>query len=471
MQVRKGDKMEKQKQLGTLPVGSLLFKFSIPAIVGMLINVLYNIVDRIFIGKGVGPLAISGVGITLPFMTILMAFGMLVGIGGAAIISIRLGEGKVDEAEHLLGNTFVLLAIVSTAVGAVCLLFLDNLLPLFGASENTFFYAKDYISIILAGAVFNAVGFGLNNSIRSDGSPKTAMMTNIIGAVTNIILDYLFIMKWGWGIKGAAYATVIGQSLNTIWVIKYFIGSQSTLKLRKKYFKLDFNLIKSIFAIGMSPFAIQLASSVINVLANTTLKANGGDYAIGAMSILISIAMIFLMPIFGLNQGAQPIIGYNYGAKQYARVKKALLQAIIAATTICALGAMFIQFAPEMMVGIFTSDENIISIGSTGLKIFLFAIPVIGFQIIASNFFQAIGKAKISLFLSLLRQVIILIPMLLILPRIFGLNGVWYSYPISDISSSIITSIFLLRELSLLKKMESEEAPVLEELNLQSQAE
>ncbi|SHJ45048.1 MATE family efflux transporter [Tepidibacter formicigenes] len=452
--------MEKQKRLGTEDVGKLLIQFSFPAIIGMLINVLYNIVDRIFIGKGVGAIAISGVGLTLPFMTIIMAFGMLAGIGGAALISIRLGEGKHSEAEKILGNTFVLLSLISISVTIVGLTFLDPLLKAFGASDITYTYAKEYITIILAGAILNALGFGLNNAIRSDGSPKTAMITNLIGAITNIILDYVFIMRLNMGIKGAALATVIGQSFNTIWVLRYFILSKkSSLKLRINNLKLDFNIVKSIFAIGMSPFAIQLASSVVNVLANNTLKANGGDYAIGAMSILISIAMIFLMPVFGITQGAQPIIGYNYGALKIDRVKKSLILAISAASTLCILGFISIEFFPKFMVSIFSKDENILKIGSHGLKIFLCMVPIIGFQIVTSNFFQAIGKAKISMLLSLSRQVLILIPLLLILPKFFGLNGVWIAYPISDGLSSLLTLIFLIKEWKIMskQKVDSEE--------------
>jgi len=450
--------MQRQISLGTEPIGSLLLKFSTPAIIGMLINVLYNIVDRIFIGQGVGPLAISGVGISMPFMTIIMAFGMLVGIGGAALISIRLGEKNHAEAEKLLGNTFMLLILVSLAVTAAGLIFIDPLLYMFGASSETFAYAKDYISIIIAGTILNSVGFGLNNAIRSDGSPKIAMMTNLLGAITNIILDYVFIIQLGMGIKGAAYATVIGMGLNTIWVLRYFTGPKSSLKLRLKNMRLEKSLILGIFSIGMSPFAIQLAASVINVIANNSLKMNGGDYAIGAMSIAISIAMMFLMPIFGLNQGSQPIVGYNYGAQCYSRVKKSLYLTISAATAVCVLGFVLVQAAPAFMMRLFTPDANIVSIGSSGLRIFMLSLPVIGFQIISSNFFQAIGKAKISLFLSTLRQVILLIPLLLILPQRFGLMGVWMSYPISDILASVITFWFIKNELKMLSEDKCQEA-------------
>ena len=448
--------MEKQMPLANEPVGRLLVKFSTPAIVGMLINVLYNIVDRIFIGRGVGSLAISGVGLTFPFMTIIMAFGMLVGIGGAALISIRLGEGKKDEAEKLLGNTFVMLILVSLGVTVFGLILRDPLLKAFGASAQTFKYAKEYITIILAGTLFNALGFGLNNAIRSDGSPNIAMATNLIGAITNIILDYIFIMKLGMGIKGAAYATLIGQSLNTVWVIKYFMGSRSSIKLRLQNTRLEKRLVMGIFSIGMSPFAIQLAGSVINIIANKALLTYGSDYAVGAMSIMISIAMMFLMPVFGINQGSQPIIGFNYGAVKYDRVKSALYMSIGAATAISIVGAFAVQMSPIALMKIFTPDSDIISIGTGGIKILMLMLPVIGFQVVASNFFQAIGKAKISLFLSMLRQVILLIPLLLFLPAKLGLFGVWVSYPISDLLSSLITLVFLVKEIKTLKNTPSE---------------
>jgi len=451
--------MDKQMPLANEPVGKLLVKFSIPAIVGMLINVLYNIVDRIFIGQGVGPLAISGVGLTLPFMTIIMAFGMLVGIGGGALISIRLGEGNRDEAEKLLGNAFTWLIIVSAVVTAAGLMLTDPLLKAFGAGSETLKYAREYIIIILAGTVFNAVGFGLNNCIRSDGSPNIAMITNLIGAIANIILDYLFIMVFGWGIEGAAYATVIGQSLNTVWVLFYFTKGRGSIKLKSKNFKLEKRLALGIFSIGMSPFAVQFAASIINVIANKALLEYGNDYAVGAMSILMSVSMIFLMPIFGINQGSQPIIGFNYGAEKYDRSLRALFMSIGSATAICIAGAFAVQLSPHALMRIFTPDFEMISIGVSGMKILMLMLPIIGAQIVVSNFFQAIGKAKVSLFLSLLRQVIILIPLLLVLPSRFGIFGVWAAYPVADFSASIITLGFLTKEIKQLKKKSNSQSP------------
>lgn len=448
--------MDNQKQLGKDPILKLLLKFSVPAIVGMLINVLYNIVDRIFIGKGVGSYAINGLGITLPFMTIIMAFGMLVGIGGGALISIRLGEKNLKEAKHILGNIFILLIIVSIALTVVCLIGLDPLLKMFGASEKTISYARDYLKIILLGTLFQNIGFGLNYSIRSVGNPVTAMMTNLLGAIINIILDYIFIMKFGWGIKGAAIATVIGQTANTIWVLAFFLRKDQLIRLERESMKLDKNIIKAIIAIGMSPFFIQFAASAINVIANRALISTGGDYAVGAMSIVISISMIFLMPIFGIVQGNQPIIGYNYGAKQYDRVKQAVKLANIFATTICIIGFLLVKFSPEILASIFLKDKEMINLSAQGMNKMFMMLPLIGAQIVISNFFQAINKAKIALLLSMLRQVIILIPLLLFMPKMFGIDGVWYSYPISDVVSFIVTLGFMIWEFRVLAKEDNE---------------
>lgn len=449
---------DRQEQLRSEKIGTLLLKFSIPAIVGMLVNALYNIVDRIFIGQGVNALAITGIGLVFPIMTVMMAFGMLIGIGSTALISIRLGEKRQDEAEHILGNAFTLLVIVSLAITVLGLIFIDPLLVIFGASPDTIGYAKDYIVIILYGAIFNALGFGLNNIIRAEGNPKAAMLTMLLGAIINTILDPIFIFVFNMGVKGAAYATIIGQLANTIYVLSYFNSKKSILKIHRKHMKPSKEIVMGIFAIGMSPFAMQLAASVVQLLSNNALKAHGGDLAIGAMSIISSAVMIFFMPIFGINQGAQPIIGYNYGAKQYDRVKHTLKLAVGAATMISLIGFITVQVFPQGIIRIFNNDPELIRIGSSGIRVYLAMMPIIGFQIVSANYFQAIGKAKISMFLSLLRQVTLLIPLLLILPPIFGLTGVWLSAPTADFISSIITGIFVWRDM---RKLDEDHALVL----------
>ncbi|WP_291571310.1 MATE family efflux transporter [Clostridium sp. UBA4548] len=451
--------MDRTMELGQGSVGKLLLKFSIPAIIGMIVNALYNIVDRIFIGQipgGVGELALSGVTVTFPISTVIMAFGMLVGIGSAALISIRLGQQKKDEAEKILGNALILVIIILVALAIITFPFLDKLLVAFGASENILPYAKEYIQIIIAGGVIQNIGFGLNAAIRSEGNPKIAMLTMLLGAITNTVLDPIFIFVFDMGVAGAAIATVIAQLASTVWVLYHFTKGKSTLKLRKENFKLDKEIIKNIFAIGMSPFFMQLAASLVGVISNKALLTHGGDFAIGAMGVISSVAMMCLMPVFGINQGSQPIIGYNYGAKNYKRVKKAWMLAVIAAVAITTTGFLVVELAAPSIIRIFNSNADLVAIGTHGIRIYLSMLPVIGFQVISTNYFQAVGKAKISMFLSLVRQVIVLIPLLLILPPIFGLNGVWISGPTSDAVASIITVFFVMRELKELKQQELE---------------
>lgn len=450
--------MNKQKRLGEEPILKLLLSFSIPAIVGMVVNTLYNIIDRMYIGRieGIGPLALTGVGITMPIMTIILAFGMLVGIGTAARVSLKLGEHNKDSAEEHLGNAFTLIIIISIAITILGLIFLDPILGVFGASENTEIYARQYMQIIFIGTIVNMLSFGLNHSIRSDGSPKVAMLSMLIGAITNIILDPVFIFGFGMGVRGAAIATVISQILTTVWILQYFTVGKSIIKLKMNNLKLKLPIIISIFSIGMSPFSMQLAASVVQVLANNSLKEYGGDLAIGAMTIISSVSMIFLMPIFGINQGSQPIIGYNYGAKQYDRVKETVKYGAIAATIIVVIGWIITQSAPQVLIAIFNNDPELVGIATNGIKIYLFMMPLVGFQVISSNYFQSIGKAKISMFLSLLRQVILLIPCILILPKIFELNGIWLSGAVCDGLSSLITGIIFFYSVKKLKVEEVE---------------
>ena len=448
--------MRGQARLGEEKISKLLMEFSIPAIIGMVVNTLYNIVDRMYIGniKDIGGLALTGVGITMPIMTIIMAFGMLIGIGTSARISLKLGEHKREEAEKHLGNAFTLIIIDSVLITIIGLVFMHKILGLFGASADTEIYAREYMQIIFFGTIFNMLSFGLNHSIRSDGSPKVAMLSMLIGAGTNIILDPIFIFVFGMGVRGAAIATVISQVVSTIWILYYFTKGKSNLKIKREYLSLDKAIVLSIFSIGVSPFSMQIAQSIVQVLANNALKTYGGDLAIGAMTIINSVAMIFMMPIFGLNQGSQPIIGYNYGAEKYKRVKQAVKSATIVATIIVSIGWIITQAAPHLLISIFNRDEQLVGIASTGMRIFLLMLPVVGAQVISSNYFQSIGKAKISMFLSLLRQVILLIPCLIILPKIFGLTGVWLAGAVSDGLSSLITLIIFFMSVRKLKDKE-----------------
>lgn len=439
--------MNSQKRLGEMNVGKLLLEFSIPAIIGMLVNTLYNIIDRIFIGhiEGIGSLAMAGIGVTMPLMIIIMAFGMLIGIGTATQISIKLGEHNKEGAEKLLGNAFTLIIIISIFLTILGLIFANPLLKMFGASENIIGYGEEFIQVIFIGCIFNMISFGLNHSIRSDGRPKIAMASMLLSAVINIILDPIFIFGLGLGVRGGALGTVVAQMISSTWILYYFTKGSSILKIRKKNLKLDKKAVLSIIAIGISPFSMQIAQSAVQVVSNNSLQAYGGDIAVGAMTIINSLALIFLMPIFGLNQGLQPIIGYNFGAKKHNRVKQAVKYGIIAATTIVTVGFIVVEGLAEKLVMIFNDDSSLIQVTSHGIRIFLIMLPFIGGQIIITNYFQSIGKVKISMFLSLLRQVIILIPCMIIIPMFKGLDGVWIAGAVSDFLSVIITALVFIK--------------------------
>ncbi len=438
--------MTSNEHLKTESIGKLLWKFSIPAIIGMMVNALYNVVDRMYIGW-IGPMAMTGIGLNLPFMTVLMAFGMLVGIGGASIISIRLGQGKKDEAEKILGNAVSLLIIIMAVVTALGFIFKIPLLYLAGASAATIDYADQYLTIILIGAIFQGVGFGINNIIRAEGSPKIAMYTMLIGAIINIVLDPILIFGFNMGISGAAWATIFSQFVSMVWVMRHFMRGNSRLKFHFKNMRLEVSVILSILMIGISPFAMQIAASLVTLISNNALKTSGGDIAIGAMTVINAIVIFFLMPIFGINQGTQPIIGYNYGAKEYKRVKQALKLAITAATVICLFGFVLTQFFTVNLIKIFNSDPELLKVASYGMKVFLSMMPLLGAQIVSANYFQAVGKAPKAMFLSLLRQVIVLIPLLIILPKFYGLKGVWFAGPIADAVAFVVTALFLFLEM------------------------
>jgi putative MATE family efflux protein len=441
-----GEAMSHNEMLRTESIGKLLMRFSFPAIVGMVVNALYNIVDRIYIGW-IGPLAMTGIGLSLPLMTLMMGFGMLVGIGAGSRISIRLGQDRHEDAEKILGNAFTLLFIIMGIVMVLGLTFKTPLLYLFGASEATFDYANDYLTIILCGSIFQGLGFGMTGVIRSEGHPKIAMFTTLAAAITNIILDPIFIFLFKMGISGAALATIIAQFLSMSIVIYHFTKGKSRLKLHRRNLKLNFSIVLSIISIGMSPFFMQVAASVVTVISNNALKTTGGDIAIGAMTVIQSIAIFFLMPIFGINQGTQPVVGFNYGAKEYKRVKKALIMATTAGVAIATTGFLLTQLFTEPLIRIFNSDPELIRVATKGMKTFLIMLPLVGFQIISANYFQAVGKAPKAIFLSLLRQVLVLIPLLLILPKYFGLDGVWYAGPTADLIASILTGIFIFNEM------------------------
>ena len=431
--------VEITNKLATEKIGKLIWNYSLPSIVGTVVMALYNIVDRIFIGQGVGALAISGIALTFPFMILLMAFGMLVGVGAASRISITLGENNREKAEKILSNALILTFIISGSIIILSYVFLGDLLRMFGGTPQTVQYAEEYMRIIIPGGIFSALSFGFNNIMRASGYPTKAMYTMIVCAVINIILDPIFIYVFHWGIAGAAIATNISYFVGTIWVLSHFMLKNSIIKFRRINFKLEKDIIHSILSIGMSPFSMQLATSVIFLLMNSTLIHYGGDLAIGAFGIINSINTLIIMIIIGLNQGTQPIIGYNFGAGLHDRMFKTLKYSVIIATVMSSIGFVIGIFFPEIISAMFTHDSELQSISINGLRISVIMFPVIGSQIVISNFFQSIGKANISIFLSLTRQFIFLIPGLLILPTFFGLSGAWSSMPLSDGLSAVVS--------------------------------
>ena len=435
---------EKTKDLAELSVPKLMLKFFIPAFIGVFVNALYNIVDRIFIGQGVGSMALSGISAIFPVMLIVMGFGMLIGIGAGVLVSINLGKHDQNKAEQVLGSSFLLMLLVAVVITIIGFSIKGPLLRSFGATAETIGYANDYLDIILAGTVFQVVGFSLNNIIRSEGNAHTAMLSMLISAGTNLVLDPIFIFGFGMGVKGAAYATVISMMVLTVWVILHFRSSKAVVRLKRENIVFDRIILFEIIAIGMAPFFMQIANSLVQGLLNTKLIAFGGDLAVGAMGIVNSMATMIVMAIVAINMASQPIISFNYGAKSYQRVKDTLRIAMIAATGIAVFAFVMVETLPEVIVKLFnSSDAGLLDLGKQGLRLGLMALPFVGFQVVAGNFFQSMGKAKIAVVLTLLRQVIILIPLIFLLPNYLGLKGIWLSMPISDFCSAIVV-VFIL---------------------------
>lgn len=443
-------------ELGTKPVGKLLMQYAIPAIIAMTASSLYNMVDSIFIGQGVGPLAISGLAITFPLMNLSAAFGAAVGVGASTFISVKLGQKDYDTAKHILGNTMTLNLIMGLGVGLVCLLFLDPILRFFGASDQTIPYARDYIVIILLGNVITHMYFGLNSVLRAAGKPKHAMSATIFTVVLNTILDPLFIYTFGLGIKGAAYATVLAQSLALIWQLYIFSRPKELLHFKRGTFRPQSNIIRNIIAIGLSPFSMNVCACIVVIFINNSMVHYGSDLAVGAYGIANKVAFIFVMINMGVNQGMQPIAGYNYGAMRYDRLMKVVKYSIIAATAIMTTGFIIAMTIPGPCARLFTTDPTLIDLSAKGIRYIMVAFPVVGYQMVVSNFFQSIGKAKISIVLSLSRQLLILLPLLLILPTMFGINGVWVSMPVSDTLSAFMAAWIMIVHMRRFKKQHNE---------------
>lgn len=438
-------------ELGTKPVGKLLMQYAIQAIIAQTASSLYNMVDSIFIGQGVGPLAISGLAITFPFMNLGAAFGAMVGVGASTLVSVKLGQKDYQTAQSVLGNVISMNVIIGIVYTIVMLMFLDPILYFFGASADTIGYARDYMEIILLGNVVTHMYLGLNSVLRASGHPKKAMYATINTVIINTVLDPIFIYGLDWGIRGAAVATVIAQVISLIWQFKILTNKNELLHLRKGIYKLQGQLVKNIIAIGLSPFFMNVASCFIVIFINKGLKEYDGDLAIGAYGIVNRLVFICVMIVMGINQGMQPIAGYNFGARQFGRVNQVLKLTIWGATAVTTFTFLVGMLIPELAVSIFTTDEGLIARAATGLRITVLVFPVVGFQMVTSNFFQSIGMAGKAIFLSLTRQLLFLLPMLIILPLFLGADGIWWSLPVSDFIASLVAGVMLYKQYQVFK--------------------
>ncbi|MBF7096375.1 MATE family efflux transporter [Alkalibacter mobilis] len=450
--------MNQENQLGVEKIHKLLIKFSVPAMVGMIVNSLYNVVDRIFIGNApdLGANGLAGITIAFPIMIILMSMGILYGMGGATLFSLKMGEGNRAVAEKALGNSLAMLVLTGLVLVTTGQIFLRPILLAFGASETVLPYAVEYMRIIFIGSVFQTGSMGMNNFIRADGNPKVAMITMFFGAGVNIILDPIFIYGFKLGMAGAALATIIAQAMAFAWVMAYFLGKRSNVKIKRENLKPDPKLVRHIIVLGIPAASLQFANSFLNVILNKGLLLYGGDIAVSAMGIINSLKMLLLLPIIGLRQGLQPIVGFNYGAKKYLRVKKAANLGVTAATAISTFSFIITRLFPEQLIGFFNQDPQLLEFGVKALNYWFLFMPLIGIQIIGSSYFQAIGKAKIAMFLTLTRQVILLIPALLIFPIFWRMDGILYSTPFADLVSFIVTVIWFILAMKSLETAENE---------------
>ena len=432
--------------LGTESISKLLTQYAIPAIIAMTASSLYNMADSIFIGQGVGPLAISGLAITFPLMNLAAAFGSLVGVGASTLVSVKLGQKDYEGANRVLGNVLVLNVILGLAFTLIFMTMLDPILYFFGASENTIGYARDYMKIILIGNVVTHMYLGLNAVLRSSGFPKMAMYATLSSVVINCILNPIFIFGFGWGIQGSAWATVISQVISLTGQLIHFSKPEQLLHFRRGIYTLKREIVKGILYIGMSPFLMNFCSCLIVILINRGLKVHGGDMAIGAYGIVNRVVFLFIMIMMGFNQGMQPIAGYNFGARQYARVTEVTKLTMKWAIGVATCGFLLCQLFPSMIVGIFTNNEELLKEAIFGLHIVFAVFPIVGFQMVATNFFLSIGMSKKAIFLSLTRQMLFLIPCLLILPPLYGTLGVWISIPVADLTATIVTAVVLVNQ-------------------------
>ncbi|MDR1500009.1 MAG: MATE family efflux transporter [Tannerellaceae bacterium] len=442
--------------LGTERIDKLLKGYAIPAIIALTAASLYNIADSIFIGNGVGAMAIAGLAITFPLMNLAAAFGSLVGVGASTLISVKLGQQEYEGANKALGNVLTLNIIIGIVFTAVFLYFLDPILVFFGAGEMTIGYARDYMEIILIGNVVTHTYLGLNAVLRSSGHPRLAMYATLTSVVINCVLNPIFIFGFGWGIKGSAWATVISQLISLVWQIVHFADKKQLLHFKKGIYRLKAEFVRSMLSIGLSPFLMNLCSCLVVLLINLGLKEEGGDMAIGAYGIVNRIVFLFIMIIMGLNQGMQPIAGYNFGARRFDRVTKVTKLTIYWAVGVATFGFVTCQLFPSQILRLFTADAVLMREAVYGLHIVFAVFPVVGFQMVATNFFLSIGKSRQSIFLSLTRQLLFLVPCLIVLPRFFGIAGVWISLPVADLTATVLTTFMIASQFRKLSRISPE---------------
>lgn len=429
--------------LGILPVNKLLGQYAVPAIIAMTASSLYNMVDSIFIGHGVGAMAISGLALTFPFMNLSAAFGAMVGVGASTLISVKLGQKDYKSAQHIFGNVITLTLLLGLLFSAVSLIFLDPILYFFGASAETLPYAREYMEVILLGNVITHGYLTLNSVLRSIGYPRLSMNATILAVIINTILNPLFIYGLDWGIRGSAIATVLAQTISLLWQMKVFNNPKELVHFKRGIYKLKGSIVRDTLGIGMSPFLMNSCACLIVILINRGLGHYGGDLAIGAYGIVNRVVFLFIMIVIGLNQGMQPIAGYNYGAQKYDRVLKVLKVTMLWGTLVTTLGFLVGELMPEWCARAFTTDKELIDISAKGMRIIVMFYPLIGMQMVTTNFFQSIGQAGKSIFLSLTRQLLFLVPLLLVLPQFMGVKGVWLAMPMADAISCIVTGTML----------------------------
>lgn len=440
------------KNLGNDKISKLLLDMSIPAILSMLVAAIYNIVDRIFIGR-INPLGLTAIGITMPFQVVQMAFILLIGVGGSTLISIKYGEKKYDSAEKILYNSLVLIIISELIISLVCIIFMDPIFDLMGVSKDVYGYAKDYIWIILIGGVPGLTGYCLNNSVRSLGHAKESMIIVMVSSILNIILDALFIFVFKWGVKGAAIATVISQTMVTVFVLYFFIKAEDIpIKFRKKNASFDLKAVWEIFQNGLPNFYMNLFGTIVSIILNRFIIDFGGDYHLASVTIISSVSLFITMIIYGISQGAQPLIGYNFGANKYHRIVETVKLTTGVIVAISSLFLIFIEFYPKLFVYPYTSDTRLLDITGHNIRIYLLGITFVGIHSIATTYFQSIRRPKISSLLYILRYGGILIPLLYIVPKIIGINGVYLSNALSDTISGVVALIFLYIDIRRLSK-------------------